>query len=82
VIGRKKHQQKQIVVAKSDYYVVVCSDFHGAVGPFSTIQGALAEAKKRTAETDCVYIPVALEFLGKVVSIGGKTLDDVHRGYL
>lgn len=45
-----------------ELYVVVCTDLHGAWGPFSTIQNALAFARERTdaRESQCVYLPVQL----------------------
>lgn len=43
-------------------WVVVCTEYHGAFGPFSVRDTALAFAKEQTASDkgNCVYVPVPL----------------------
>ena len=68
-------------------YVVVCSEFHGAYGPFLRPDMAAQYARRLTDEsqTGCVYIPVEVKFPPGFARPDARPVDNVDsrgRGYL
>ena len=52
---------------KDSAYIIVCSDFHSAYGPFLGMESALKVAQVMTEKGECVYYPVILRVQSKVI---------------
>lgn len=48
------------LLATTDFTIVVCSDLHMAVGPFSSLETAVRIAKTLSAKSDCRFFPVPI----------------------
>lgn len=52
--------------ASPNLYVVVCSELHYAVGPYTGAQAAIDMARRLTFEGRCEYMAVPLKFTGEI----------------
>lgn len=46
---------------ETELYIVVCTEFHYSVGPFSTMKIALETCDKLNEMSECVYLPVLFD---------------------
>jgi hypothetical protein len=65
-------------------YIVVCTRYHVAVGPYTTPEQAVDVATVRTAEspTRCTYVPVMLNLPPEAVMRERPLPERGTRGYL
>lgn len=68
----------------SEVYVVVCHNFHNAVGPVLDLLTATTVARKMTeqSKSGCIYQPVPLQIIGGSVAVvdptPGKKTEEVQ----
>src|SRR5436309_8840 len=65
---------KEVDLKQQQLYVVVCSELHGAIGPFTDLKDAVEFSKNATnhdikVKTDpCTYYPVPFRFTGTMLT--------------
>lgn len=52
-----------------EFWVVVCTDLHLSIGPFSSPEVALRVAKRLSQAGQCVFIPIPFVLQGEVVEV-------------
>jgi hypothetical protein len=74
---------------EEEYFVIVCTDFHVAVGLYEGSATAIKAARAHTEASaeGCVFLPVPFEVYGKgrIELLRGKPMtdtDDRRKGYL